>query len=73
MALYDLSRVWNRQKDEAIRKIGYSIDEWIDELAVTAIDDYRDSTQFEKDACEYCREQGWREPEEEEKRKDEKL
>ena len=54
---------WGRDKDKAITKIGYQIDEWIEELVSLAIQSYIDSEDFEREACDYCSGMGWRLPE----------
>jgi len=56
------SKNWFKNRELAIQKISYQIEEWIEELALDAVDDYIASKQFEEDACDYCREIGWEEP-----------
>ena len=34
----------------------------VGDLVADAIQNYIDSVQFGEDACEYCRKQGWKEP-----------
>ena len=62
------SKYWSDTKRKALRRI-YNIfekdafeAEITEELVSQAIQDYIDSNHFEEDACDYCREQGWREP-----------
>jgi len=57
------SKNWFKNRELAIQKIGYQIEEWIEELVLDAVQDYVDSRQFEEDACDHCREAGWKEPE----------
>lgn len=51
--------------DRHTEKILYAtvedIKKMLSDLVEAAIQDYCDSDKFEEDACEYCREIGWRE------------
>lgn len=53
---------WAQDRDKAILKISYALEEAIEELVSNAIQDYIDCEQFEENASEYCRKEGWREP-----------
>jgi len=56
------SRIWPLNKITTIDDIQTSISEWIEQLVSDVIEDYIQSDQFVEDASDYCRDQGWKEP-----------
>jgi len=53
----------SRYLDAIVQNIIKNLEEELESFREQAIEDYIDSEEFGKDASEYCREQGWREPE----------
>ena len=58
----EFSRYICNKQEKVLEEIRSHVDERLEELMQSAVDDYFSSAQFEEDAMAYCRENGWREP-----------
>lgn len=54
---------WERVLEGVLGDIKRQIEDGIREVVDQALADYQDSKDFEEDACGYCRDLGWKEPE----------